>query len=358
MPGRKYQAGSASYRYGFQEQETDPELWGGAVSFKFRVEDPRLNRFFSVDPLADDYPHNSPYAFAENRLIDGVELEGLEWSPVKDKKGNTTDYTWVGFDENGKAPEGTVGSATLTKGKYTLTYGSWNSEKDKQGGGSISFAPTNRKDGLYGKLSIYSDNTVGASINTKSGGAWTSYSSVDNIVNFSLFGKRESYYDASWSTGEEIVGAYNAHIDGLQAEKQAAWRANASGRIESFCWECFFLPGPKFLPKAKPLPIAAAGVYNITTKAGGRYIGQSGNIATRIIQHFKYGGKLSTTQLKNGTYYAMRGSTKLEREVYEQYLISKYGVNNLLNIKNPMGGRMQQYNQMINGVIQKYGLPK
>src|SRR5690606_30739201 len=88
MPGRKYQAGSTSYRFGFQEQETDPELWGGAVSFKFRVEDPRLNRFFSVDPLADDYPHNSPYAFAENRLIDGIELEGLEWQATKDKDGN------------------------------------------------------------------------------------------------------------------------------------------------------------------------------------------------------------------------------------------------------------------------------
>src|SRR5690606_6649237 len=40
MPGRKFQVGSKPYRFGFQEQETDPELWGGAVSFKFRVEDP------------------------------------------------------------------------------------------------------------------------------------------------------------------------------------------------------------------------------------------------------------------------------------------------------------------------------
>jgi hypothetical protein len=86
MPGRKYQAGSGSYRYGFQNQETDNELWGGAVSFKYRVEDPRLVRFFSVDPLTGKYPHNSPYAFSENRLIDGIELEGLEFIPAK---GNT-----------------------------------------------------------------------------------------------------------------------------------------------------------------------------------------------------------------------------------------------------------------------------
>lgn len=32
-----------------------------------------------VDPLSLQYPWNSPYAFSENRLIDGVELEGLEF---------------------------------------------------------------------------------------------------------------------------------------------------------------------------------------------------------------------------------------------------------------------------------------
>ncbi len=31
-----------------------------------------------VDPLAPSYPHNSPYAFSENRVIDMIELEGLE----------------------------------------------------------------------------------------------------------------------------------------------------------------------------------------------------------------------------------------------------------------------------------------
>ncbi len=43
------------------------------------MHDPRIGRFFAVDPLAPSYPHNSPYAFSENRVIDGVELEGLEF---------------------------------------------------------------------------------------------------------------------------------------------------------------------------------------------------------------------------------------------------------------------------------------
>jgi len=42
------------------------------------MHDPRIGRFFAVDPLAPKYPHNSPYAFSENRVIDMVELEGLE----------------------------------------------------------------------------------------------------------------------------------------------------------------------------------------------------------------------------------------------------------------------------------------
>lgn len=42
------------------------------------MHDPRVGRFFSVDPLARDYPWNSSYAFSENRVIDGIELEGLE----------------------------------------------------------------------------------------------------------------------------------------------------------------------------------------------------------------------------------------------------------------------------------------
>ncbi len=71
---------SNSYRYGFQGQEMDDEIKGegNSVNFKFRMHDTRINRFFAVDPLAKKYPWNSPYAFSANRLIDGIELEGLE----------------------------------------------------------------------------------------------------------------------------------------------------------------------------------------------------------------------------------------------------------------------------------------
>ncbi|MDH4472375.1 MAG: RHS repeat-associated core domain-containing protein [Fluviicola sp.] len=77
-----YRNGSVSdYRYSFQGQEKDDELKGvnNSLNYEYRMHDPRIGRFFAIDPLAASYPHNSPYAFSENRVIDGVELEGLEF---------------------------------------------------------------------------------------------------------------------------------------------------------------------------------------------------------------------------------------------------------------------------------------
>ncbi len=46
------------------------------------MHDPRVGRFFAIDPLTHQYPHNSPYAFSENRVLDRNELEGLETGPT------------------------------------------------------------------------------------------------------------------------------------------------------------------------------------------------------------------------------------------------------------------------------------
>lgn len=72
---------SDAYRYGFQGQERDDEVKGegNSYNYTFRMHDPRLGRFFKLAPLAPKYAHNSPYAFSENRVVDGVELEGLEY---------------------------------------------------------------------------------------------------------------------------------------------------------------------------------------------------------------------------------------------------------------------------------------
>lgn len=78
MPGRSFD--TPAYRYGFQGQEGDGELLGegNSVSYKYRITDSRLGRFFSIDPLTADYPWYSPYQFGGNKVLWGKELEGLE----------------------------------------------------------------------------------------------------------------------------------------------------------------------------------------------------------------------------------------------------------------------------------------
>lgn len=65
------------YRKGFQGQELDNELKGkgNSMNYAFRMHDPRVGRFFAVDSLAFKYPWNSNYAFSENVVIYGVDLQ-------------------------------------------------------------------------------------------------------------------------------------------------------------------------------------------------------------------------------------------------------------------------------------------
>ncbi len=75
LSGRSWSVG---YRYGFNGQEKDEEMGREIVSFTFRIYSAQLGRFLSCDPIGRNYPHNSYYAFAENRVIQCKDLEGLE----------------------------------------------------------------------------------------------------------------------------------------------------------------------------------------------------------------------------------------------------------------------------------------
>ncbi len=78
LVGRTYSL--PKYRYGFNGKEKDDEVKGiGAqYDYGFRIYDPRIARFLSVDPLTKKYPELTPYQFASNTPIQGVDLDGLE----------------------------------------------------------------------------------------------------------------------------------------------------------------------------------------------------------------------------------------------------------------------------------------
>ena len=85
MPERKYEPASG-YRYGFNGKEKDKDINSlTAYDYGFRIYNPGIGRFLSVDPLTKNYPSWSPYPFAMNRPIDGIDLDGLEYLQANSK---------------------------------------------------------------------------------------------------------------------------------------------------------------------------------------------------------------------------------------------------------------------------------
>ncbi len=69
------------YRYGFNDKEADAD---GEIQnlttydYGFRIYNPGIARFLSVDPLTSSYPYYTPYQFAGNGPIANIDLDGLE----------------------------------------------------------------------------------------------------------------------------------------------------------------------------------------------------------------------------------------------------------------------------------------
>lgn len=83
MPGRKYQSvilsGAEGYRYGFNGKEKDKDINSlTAYDYGFRIYNPGIGKFLSMDPVCARFPWNSPYSYAENDAINYIDLDGLE----------------------------------------------------------------------------------------------------------------------------------------------------------------------------------------------------------------------------------------------------------------------------------------
>jgi RHS repeat-associated protein len=76
MTDLAYTHDTGKYRYGFNGKETDPE--SGLQDYGFRIYNPGLAKFLSVDPITSDYPWYTPYQFAGNMPIGAIDLDGLE----------------------------------------------------------------------------------------------------------------------------------------------------------------------------------------------------------------------------------------------------------------------------------------
>ena len=78
LPSRKFAQANSGYRYGFNGKEKDNETKGegNAYDYGFRIQDPRLGRWLSVDPLQKKYTDLSPYQYCANSPIQAKDPDG------------------------------------------------------------------------------------------------------------------------------------------------------------------------------------------------------------------------------------------------------------------------------------------
>ncbi|OQP52802.1 hypothetical protein A4H97_24180 [Niastella yeongjuensis] len=74
------------YKFGFNGKMNDNEVKGLGLQqdYGMRIYDNRAGRFLSVDPLTRDYAELTPYQFASNSPIQGIDLDGGELQLVTD----------------------------------------------------------------------------------------------------------------------------------------------------------------------------------------------------------------------------------------------------------------------------------
>lgn len=153
----------------FQGQEYTEDLGLNIHEWKYRVSDPAIGRFWQLDPLAEDYMYNSPYAFSENRVIDSAELEGLERIYAADGKfidqvGDNQDvHVMHHNDANAQALISTANNTEASSEDRAAAVKTLN-DNSYQG---FSSADEAAKDfvSIYNNASISMDKEFGAAIN-------------------------------------------------------------------------------------------------------------------------------------------------------------------------------------------------
>jgi len=118
MAGRSYTAGSG-YRYGFNGKEKDSDVKGGGnqYDYGFRIYDPRIGKFLSVDPLSGNYPWYTPYQFAGNSVIKFIDLDGAE---KYDPSFNPTGITYISVAAVPQSPVYANNNYCIKAGPYQL----------------------------------------------------------------------------------------------------------------------------------------------------------------------------------------------------------------------------------------------
>ncbi len=93
QPGRSFNSSGTRYGFNGKEKDQNGEFGLTAYDYGFRIYNPALARFLSVDPLASSYAELTPYQYASNKPINSIDLDGLEARTAI--KGEFVDGHWI-----------------------------------------------------------------------------------------------------------------------------------------------------------------------------------------------------------------------------------------------------------------------
>lgn len=301
---------TASYMYGFNNQERDGEL-GEYYAFEYRIHDARIGRFLSVDPLSSEYPWYSSYQFAGNTPICSIDLEGLEpylitsraFAPWKmfggqysgDSRGFTTSGSNYILDNDPTARIHHTVSINFNNSDapvqetnyYGIEKGAWS---------DVSLGPSNFIFGESSKRALPWSNISNPYISTTNYGNWTSntigYSSsfgasnplvnLSPEINFSnkltllkytssMYGTTMNYLQISGTVTGDKFPAYEVIIQ--------------DNKLQSISLFTFAPESKDQISKLFP-PTELIGYINvkIVTDSNGNFLGVEGNGITYTIE--------------------------------------------------------------------------
>lgn len=209
-PSKQSRYAATGYRYGFNGKEKDNKDGVVQYDYGFRIYDPRLVRFKSVDPLTKGYPMLTPYQFASNSPIANIDLDGGE-----------AKYYSIVITENYDA-----------KGKLTLSTKTTTYEKSKEAGWFTN-GKIYQSAGKIGDGTLYSVYKVKNYAADKDGLEHSEISKIGSIYVSPPPTPSPDRPTSSLSIGLQIFGS------GYDPDASPASNANPDAKIISFNYKEF-----------------------------------------------------------------------------------------------------------------------